>query len=572
MSDRGNFHDTETGKAGIDASWALDNAIRPIVKTLAEPYNSFVAPVAENIAKTTWGKEVDCHLDLAGTPEASAWSFEWAMQNVSKSVALAGIYAVAQSLASRPLRLVGQGSKYLGNLACFQSSPLAGMVFKNAERLALSKSTSMVLGAASYDGLRQTRAGETQAGNFFSTAAGFSIFEVGNTFCKLPGKSLANVASYGLKRALVGASGGAAQIGLSKSLSGQDVHCSDIVGGSIAGGVINSLLGLPRVMRTAKNDIKVSKPEDKGHLFAADKTIVVKKTKDVMTESKDMNGLPERVTLTGSEQVSVQRGVAEQGPFADLGDFLYRGVSNKKVDMDVFQVEGHKNVNLLVSKQDLIALNKQSKDTNTLEMMTKVLDQSPYSELVKRIVIVNSEAPQAVWLAQNKLLKPGERIYGDYSFKSALDDFEVRLFKPESLSETAKTYLHEWVHVAEQKHKDLFSMTKLAHELEGDCGFLHKGCASPESYSSSVLLGDYLLSEHPLIVADAIGKAPIQALTALRCLERVMPEKVVGSTQAKAVIASTKASMTQLVLDKLIDMTGSDKANIARRLIAFLRD
>lgn len=571
MSDRGNFHEKDGHtKPGIDASWALDNAIRPFASTLSEPFNSFVAPLAETVVEACLGKKVDCQLDFGTTPETEAWSAEWATQNVSKAVAVTGIYAVAQSIASRPLRLLGYGSHCLGNVAVARSLPFASFMAKGVEKLALNKSSSMILGAASYEGLRKERPGETHAGNFWGTAAGFTIFEAGNAGCKLPGVSLANIASYNLKRALVGAAGGAVQIGIAKSFAGHDVVSSDLAAGSISGAVINTLFGLPTINRTinraTKNDIKLSQVTDFG-----DRNIVVKKAKDVMTESNYQ--LPERVTLKGSEQVTVQRGIVEEVPFSDFGDFLYRGVSNKKVDMDVFQVDGHNEVKLLVSKPDLAALNKHNKDSgNTLQMMTSVLDQSPQSSMVKRIVLVNSESPNSVWLSQNKLLAPGERIYGDYSYKPALNDFEVRLFKPESLSETSKTYLHEWVHVAEQRHKELFNMTKLAHELEGDCGFLHKGCASPETYSSSVLLGDYLLSEHPIIVADAIGRAPIQALTALRCLEKVMPEKSAGAMQARAVITSTKASMTQLVLDKLIDLTGGDKADIARRLIAFLSD
>ena len=584
MGERGHFNENEGQgqRRPVDAiAWATENAIRPFVETLSEPYNSFVAPAAESLAKNVFGSKANLHVDMGKAAEPEVLSAGWATANVSRAIAMTGIYALAEHIASKPLRLVGLGAHCIGDMAKARSLPLVAQITKGLEKGLLSKSTSLVVGASAYDGLRNERPGETHAGNFWGTAAGFTMFDVGNRFVKLPGNSLANIALYGLKRATVGAVGGLSQVGISKLVASGEMSAEELAGSAIVGGTINSLFGLPVVARQMKVNTKTSEGPTacpKLQEAVGNEANLVKIENPATHSEPSVFSQAKRIQKTGTEPVNVETGRDKKGPFENYGDFLYRGLASGEMEMDAYRVQGHPEVKVLVTKADLLSLNgkfdgttAQGEKLTILDSMASVLDQSPDSTLAKRIVIVKSNAPETVWLRQNGHLAPDHKLTGEYKFNASAGEYEIRMYKPQSHDEILKTYMHEFVHIAEQKHKELFRMTKLARLVEGDRGFEHSGCNDMHDYSSSVLLGDYLLGSHPINAVQVFSKAPIQSMTALLCLERVLPDAAPAS-QARSLIKVAKENYLELVTDKLFELTRHDNADMARILIDFLKD
>ncbi|MBX9877013.1 MAG: hypothetical protein K2Y22_01005 [Candidatus Obscuribacterales bacterium] len=571
MGESAHFRDQQKPTSREDglseAAWADNSTVKAMAQALSEPFNSFVARPAELIAEKVSGNKTDLHWHVEKN-ESELFSRQWLTDNIASGITMAGLYSLSDRLAAKPLRLISCGAGSVAQL--LKARPLACQITTGLEKVLISKQASLIAGAGAYDGLRETREGETRQGNFAGTAAGFTVFEAGNYFCKLGPGSLANIASYGLRRALIGGAGGAVQSYTSGQFAGRELSNKELATAALIGGTINSALGLPSVSRALKNNLKVKEPANLDSVG-----LEAERAKDCMADSSkslDSSILKKRIEIVGSEEVGVHVGRPEKGPFKNYGDFLLRGVGSKYTPMNVYEVAGHKDVHVLVAETDLIALDN-AKQLPTMEQMVKILDQSPDSGLVKRIILVNSEAPDSVWFTQNKLLKPNERIYGEHRFNSKLNDYEMRLFKPQTQEEMLKTYLHEYVHVAEKKYKDIFSMTKLANEIEGNCGFQHHGCTHPHEYSASVLLGDNLLGAHPLVATDAIGKAPIQAVTALECLSKILPKsESTYTSQARTLIQSANQNLKAVVLDKLYDMNTEGKSDAVKKLIDFLEN
>lgn len=104
-------------------------------------------------------------------------------------------------------------------------------------RLAASETSAMVLGAALYDGMRETRPRETRLGNVLGGVTGFAVFGIGNRFASVDSTSYRLIA-----RAAVGVIGGEAQYAVSSAVSGTQIKSSGLRDAGLHGATINVIL------------------------------------------------------------------------------------------------------------------------------------------------------------------------------------------------------------------------------------------------------------------------------------------------------------------------------------------
>lgn len=132
-----------------------------------EPWNA-MANTANPVLKLVTGEEGVSKLESRKVSEHKLLSSSWLVQNLSSGLGAVIPYVAAGKFAGGLMR--GCGSKINA------SGELANILKNDAG--------AQILGAATYDGLKDLKPGESRLGNSLGGAAAFTIFELGNSSTK----------------------------------------------------------------------------------------------------------------------------------------------------------------------------------------------------------------------------------------------------------------------------------------------------------------------------------------------------------------------------------------------------
>ncbi|HEY9755300.1 MAG TPA: hypothetical protein V6C97_09070 [Oculatellaceae cyanobacterium] len=220
------------------------NVLAPAVNSLAiEPINA-VANVANDALwggtqlvnaglKTHYEAPQVGKLSTMEVGNAESGSVAYYSQEVSSTVGSILAYAVAGKVAGKALRTVGEAAPIGLEIQNLQ-------VGRALRQVAQDSRVATIVGATTYAGIRDTKAGETHLSNMVSTAVGFTAFEFGNSKILQPNGSLLERAG---QRFQVGILGGVAQ-GETASLmtTGHLMTAQGRAAAAIDGGALNMLM------------------------------------------------------------------------------------------------------------------------------------------------------------------------------------------------------------------------------------------------------------------------------------------------------------------------------------------
>ncbi len=133
---------------------------------LIEPFNA-LASSANELA----GKELIACKNEFEVSQDKFMSSGWLLSGLSSGLGMLLPYLISGKLAGAALRKAGQTLELRGSAAAFLQHG----------------ASAQIAGAAIYDGMRQTKAGETRSGNALAGAAAFGVFEGGNLLTKQRG-------------------------------------------------------------------------------------------------------------------------------------------------------------------------------------------------------------------------------------------------------------------------------------------------------------------------------------------------------------------------------------------------
>lgn len=212
-------------------NWAENNVLNPLTNVAADAYNATVYNTVGRAANALAGKELVARAEHSAS--AKGGSGELVTQAVVAGVGTALVYVAAGRTAGGMMRLAEGAIGAEAKLAEKLGAERAASVVKTA----LSDRTSQIVGAAAYDGLRDTHKGETHLGNMAGSLTAFSIYEKFNPAMK----GLA-FAPQMLGHAGLGAFGAAGSTLVSDGLSGRLPTGSELTEKMIAGGAMNMVL------------------------------------------------------------------------------------------------------------------------------------------------------------------------------------------------------------------------------------------------------------------------------------------------------------------------------------------
>jgi hypothetical protein len=216
-------HDEQT-----DALKRFQEAVlNPVLNSaVVEPWNT-VAGAANSISEKLHGPPLISHKADFQTKEAQFLSTPWLVESVASGLAMLIPYGVAGKFSHGTLKAIGSRIEATGMTA----------------RILENEASAQILGAAMYDGLRETKQGETHLGNAVGGVTAFSTFAIGNALSKdLPlGKMLA-------MRTLAGAIGGTAQHEVSAYMSNAPMPSLKELSKSGINGIVMSMV-LPESQR-----------------------------------------------------------------------------------------------------------------------------------------------------------------------------------------------------------------------------------------------------------------------------------------------------------------------------------
>lgn len=242
--------ETFDAKAAADkpASWTEANVINPIANTAADAYNALIyntfGKAANAASQAIADKDIVSRAGHSKVGATDGLSKESATQAVVAGVGLAAVYVVSGRTASGLLRMAERGLAVEARTApVIGTQNAAGLV-----RTMTSDKTGQIVGAVSYDGLRDLKAGETRLGNMAGSLTAFSIYEKFNP--KLAPLAFGNKM---LGHAAVGAAGAASSKVVSDTVSGNSINSTEILNQMIAGGAMNMVL--PGAQRLAGKSI-----------------------------------------------------------------------------------------------------------------------------------------------------------------------------------------------------------------------------------------------------------------------------------------------------------------------------
>ncbi|MBC7998117.1 MAG: hypothetical protein IAF58_09255 [Leptolyngbya sp.] len=211
--------------------WLGDNVGKPFANSLAvEPWNVAVNVIGKPVNAAS---QAIAHVDLVSKSShlevrpAEFLTPSWFVQTASGGLGAVIPYALAGKGAGSLMRSAGARAEATGMTATFLKSETA----------------AQVVGAAAFDGLRDTRAGETHFGNAAGGAAGFFVFGRGNEFAKR-----FHLSAQLPLQAITGAIGGPVQQSVSRFIAtGELPTKQELVESSVSGGFMNT--ALPHMQR-----------------------------------------------------------------------------------------------------------------------------------------------------------------------------------------------------------------------------------------------------------------------------------------------------------------------------------
>ncbi len=208
--------------------WLQGNVLDPAANAVfIEPYNAVagtINAVGQELFKETFLPKA---VPLA-VEEAKFGSTQWLVQSVSGGLATAIPYAIAGKFAGCALAGAGENLALKGVAASFCKNEIA----------------AQVIGAGVYDGMRDTRPGETRFGNAVAGAASFAVFGIGNhSFQHVSGSAQL------FSRLTIGALGATTQTFVSDGISRHRLPTqAELTQSAISGSVMN--VALPTVHQT----------------------------------------------------------------------------------------------------------------------------------------------------------------------------------------------------------------------------------------------------------------------------------------------------------------------------------
>lgn len=190
-----------------------------------QPYNAIASTL--NSAAGLAGLELLERKEEYKTPKTEFMSTSWFVQAAATGLGTVLPYAVSGSLAGAGLARLGR--------------QLESPAWQAALR---HRASGQILGAAVYDAMRETRAGETRFGNAASGAIAFAGFELGNHYAR--GLSLASMLA--LRAFTGGVSAGSAEIS-SKSIAQGRLPDKEELGKALLAGMVLNVV-LPEAQKT----------------------------------------------------------------------------------------------------------------------------------------------------------------------------------------------------------------------------------------------------------------------------------------------------------------------------------
>ncbi len=250
-----------SGQQGL-SNWVQENVLSPVYDTLVVEPGNALRQTVNYVARPLLNKDlIEPRLEPTHKGQAQFLGGEWWTQNIGSGLAAAAVYTVAGKLTGGALRGLHSKTHKLGiqiltselGLKSRPVTDVVGYAGNFASRVVLNEKVAQVVGAACYDGMKETRPGETNLGNMAGGAASFTVFEAGNA---LVGSKFKTAASLGLiartkvelakagLRTIPGALGSGAQVVASYVVSGQELPTdqqswSESV---VTGGAMNAVL------------------------------------------------------------------------------------------------------------------------------------------------------------------------------------------------------------------------------------------------------------------------------------------------------------------------------------------
>lgn len=225
-----------------------DNVLNPMINSaMIEPWN-LVASVSNSVSDKLTGRELLPTKPDLPTEEAKFLSTPWLVQSVSGGLAMLLPYAVAGKATSGMLKSASAKIGASGEFA----------------RILNNEVSSQILGAAIYDGLRETKHGETHLGNALGGATAFGTFAIGSELSRnLPGGQKFFV------RTLAGAIGGTAQQTVHSFVANSKAPSLEQLAKASVNGMVMSVVlpeaqnALHSVAKTGNQQLGISAPFEK---------------------------------------------------------------------------------------------------------------------------------------------------------------------------------------------------------------------------------------------------------------------------------------------------------------------
>ena len=207
----------------VDAFTRMEQTVLApsINAALIEPWNALASSV-NSASRAIADKELVSRLPEMELAKHEFLSTGWLVESTAAGLGMLIPYTVAGKFTGGALRSVGARLELKGSAAKF---------FQH-------QASAQILGAAIYDGMRETRPGETRMGNALGGAAAFTAFELGNAVSKeLP------LAKMLLARAAIGSVGAVTQQSVSSLWStGQMPGRESLLKAGVGGMVMNIVL------------------------------------------------------------------------------------------------------------------------------------------------------------------------------------------------------------------------------------------------------------------------------------------------------------------------------------------
>lgn len=207
-----------------------ENVLNPVINSaLIEPWNAVVS-VANTIGQRMQIGPLLRHKVDFSTGETKFLSSAWLVQSVSGGLGMLLPYSISGHAAGSFLKNVGV-RLHLCEEAC---------------RVLDSEAAAQILGAATYDGLREARKGETHLANALGGVTAFGTFAIGNALSK--NMPLSKMIAM---RTLAGAIGGSAQHAVASYVSDSKLPSLEELGRATVNGMVMSIV-LPESQRALK--------------------------------------------------------------------------------------------------------------------------------------------------------------------------------------------------------------------------------------------------------------------------------------------------------------------------------